>query len=69
MIKKLTKDRDFFGPMLSIALPTALQNLIASLLNMIDTVMIGKLGEVEIAGVGLANQVFFLFNFFLSVFS
>jgi putative MATE family efflux protein len=65
MIKKLTKDRDFFGPMLSIALPTALQNLIASLLNMIDTVMIGKLGEVEIAGVGLANQVFFLFNFFL----
>jgi putative MATE family efflux protein len=47
--------------MLIIAFPIALQNLIMSFLNMIDTVMIGKLGEIEIAAVGLANQFFFLF--------
>jgi putative MATE family efflux protein len=39
-----------------------LQNFINSLVNMLDTVMIGRLGTVEIAAVGLGNQVFFLYN-------
>ncbi|MDR0403798.1 MAG: MATE family efflux transporter [Treponema sp.] len=39
-----------------------LQNLINSFVNMVDTVMIGRLGTTEIAAVGLGNQVFFLFN-------
>ncbi|MBB6215297.1 putative MATE family efflux protein [Anaerosolibacter carboniphilus] len=55
------KDRNFYRTMLAIALPIALQNLISSSLNMVDTVMIGKLGETQIAAVGLANQLFFLF--------
>ncbi len=54
------RDREFFKAMLAIALPIALQNLISSSLNMVDTVMIGRLGEIEIAAVGLANQYFFL---------
>ncbi len=55
------KDKVFYRTMLAIALPIALQNLITSSLNMIDTVMIGRLGETEIAAVGLANQYFFIF--------
>jgi putative MATE family efflux protein len=46
--------------MLAIALPLALQNMIQSGLNMIDTLMIGRLGEQEIAAVALSNQIFFL---------
>ncbi|KAB3530706.1 MATE family efflux transporter [Alkaliphilus serpentinus] len=55
------KDRGFYIKLLAIALPIALQNLISSSLNMVDTLMIGRLGEIEIASVGLANQFFFLF--------
>lgn len=55
----------FFKSMLAIALPIALQNLIAAGLNMVDTIMIGQLGEAEIAAVGLANQVTFLLHLFL----
>lgn len=55
------KDRKFYKTMLAVALPIAIQNLISSSLNMVDTVMIGKLGETQIAAVGLANQLFFLF--------
>lgn len=55
------KDKKFYSTMIGIAIPIALQNLISSSLNMVDTVMIGRLGEKEIAAVGLANQVFFLF--------
>ncbi|MBM7614471.1 MATE family efflux transporter [Alkaliphilus hydrothermalis] len=58
-------DRTFIKRMLTIALPISLQNLIFSSLNMVDTVMIGRLGEAEIAAVGLANQYFFILNLLL----
>lgn len=61
MEKTLWKDRKFLKAMLAIAIPIALQNLITSSLNMIDTLMISSLGDASIAGVGLANQVFFLY--------
>ncbi|NLJ58235.1 MAG: MATE family efflux transporter, partial [Tissierellia bacterium] len=43
-----------------------IQNLVTSSLNMADTVMVGKLGEVEIAAVGIANQYFFIFTMILT---
>src|SRR5690554_6017967 len=64
-INGLFGDKLFFRRMLIIAVPVMLQNFISSFLNMIDTVMVGKLGEVEIAAVGIANQYFFFFNMFL----
>lgn len=47
--------------MLAIAIPVALQNLITSGLNMLDTMMITSLGDASIAAVGLANQIFFFY--------
>lgn len=57
----LFNDSEFYKTLSVIALPIVIQNLIASSLNMVDTVMIGRVGEAEIAAVGIANQVFFLF--------
>lgn len=51
----------FYKYMLTLTIPVALQSLITSALNMIDTVMISSLGDAAIAGVGLANQVFFFY--------
>jgi putative MATE family efflux protein len=42
-----------------------LQNLVNSFVNVVDTVMIGRLGTTEIAAVGLGNQVFFFFTIVL----
>ncbi len=55
------KNKDFLIAMLSIALPITLQNLVASSVNMLDTLMITSLGEESLAAVGLANQVFFFY--------
>jgi len=55
------EDREYIGRVLSIALPVSLQMLLKMIVNFIDTVMIGKLGESAIAGVGLANKYFFVF--------
>lgn len=54
-------DRTFSSTLLKIAVPIILQNLISSSLNMIDTIMIGRVGTVELAAVGVATQ-FFFFN-------
>lgn len=61
----LFKDKEFFSTMLKFAIPIALQNLVASSLNMIDAIMVGQLGEKAIAGVSIANQVFFILNLLL----
>lgn len=56
---------EFYKRVFWLTLPIIIQNLIASLLNMMDTVMIGKLGEVQLASVGIANQFFFMFTLIL----
>lgn len=41
-------------------LPIALQNLISTSLNLVDTLMVGSLGETALSAVGLSNQLFFI---------
>ena len=54
------EDKAFFLPLISLAIPIALQNLVETAVNMLDTFMIGQLGEAAIAAVALSNQIFFL---------
>ncbi|MFL0269441.1 MATE family efflux transporter [Clostridium sp. WILCCON 0202] len=61
----LFMDKKFFKALLRLAVPIVLQNLVLSSLNLVDTIIIGGLGERAIASVGLANQYFFLLNLLL----
>lgn len=54
-----------FKTLFVIALPIILQNLMQSTVNMLDTLMVGQLGSVEIAAVGLGNQIYMLLNMVL----
>lgn len=56
-----TDSRTFYRKMILIGLPIVFQNLISIGLNLIDSLMIGRLGEAEVAAVGAANQVYFVF--------
>ncbi|KNF07585.1 putative efflux protein, MATE family [Gottschalkia purinilytica] len=58
----LFKDRDYYKILFKIAAPIVIQNLITSSVNIVDTLMVGRLGEAEIAAVGIANQVFLLYS-------
>lgn len=62
LVKSFKEDKKFYKRLFLITLPIVIQNLIASSLNMLDTMMIGQVGEVELASVGIANQYYFLFN-------
>ncbi len=51
-------NRQFYRTLLAVAVPIALQNLISSSFFLVDTVMVGKLGELALTGTGLATQAF-----------
>lgn len=62
---KLPEGLSFVPRLLRLALPIATQVLMMTILNLVDTVMVGRLGEVEIAAIALGNQIFFLLMLFL----
>lgn len=55
----------FYKKFFILMLPMALKELISSLTNLVDTIMIGRLGDAPIAAIGIGNQVYFLFTVFL----
>ena len=57
---KLTRDRSFYKNALNIAIPIALQNLITFSVSMADTVMVGRLGEINLSAVAIANHLQFI---------
>ncbi|GAA0727261.1 MATE family efflux transporter [Clostridium malenominatum] len=60
--KSLFNDKEFYSTLIKLALPIVIQSFINSFVNMIDTVMVGELGETAIASVGIANQYFLIFS-------
>ena len=52
----------FYKDLWIIALPIALQQLVTSSLNMVDTLMVVKVGVDAVAAVGVSNQYYFLLN-------
>ena len=58
--KIMMTDRIFLSKAVRIALPVAMQGMLNTIVNMVDTMMIGSLGATSIAAVGLANKVFFV---------
>jgi putative MATE family efflux protein len=59
------RDREYFSQLTKIAFPIILQNTVSSSLNLVGSLIIGQKGEVAVASVGLAGQIFFLLNLLL----
>lgn len=64
MQKLYVNDKNFYKKVAGISIPIALQGLITSGVNMMDTIMIGKVGETELSAVSLANQFISVFHIF-----
>lgn len=59
---KLFGDRAFYKYVIALSLPIMIQNGITHLVNMLDNMMIGAVGQVEMSGVTIANTLLFVFN-------
>ncbi|MGN0703422.1 MAG: MATE family efflux transporter, partial [Lentihominibacter sp.] len=55
------RNRDVLRMMAKVALPIALQSLIGSSLSLIDNLMVGRLGELDLNAVGVSVQIFTIY--------
>ncbi|MEE0946888.1 MAG: MATE family efflux transporter [Acutalibacteraceae bacterium] len=60
----IIKDKNFYKKTAAIAIPVALQGLITNGVNMMDTIMVGAVGETQLSAVSLANQFITIFHIF-----
>lgn len=60
--KKYIGDRDFYLFALGIAVPMIVQNLITNFVSMLDNIMVGQVGTMQMSGVSIVNQFVFVFN-------
>ena len=59
---KLIGDRAFYAMVLAIAVPIMIQNGITNLVNLLDNIMVGRLGTEQMSGVSIVNQLIFVYN-------
>lgn len=59
----LIKERSFYQRVLTIGGPVAAQQVITAGVNMMDTIMLGQVGETALAASSMATQVHNLFHF------
>ena len=53
--------KDFYKMMLGIAVPMMIQNGLTNFVNLLDNLMIGRVGTNAISGIAIANQLVFIF--------
>ena len=65
MLQKYFGDKQFWRVTMRLAFPIALQNLLTSSFMLVDTLMVGQLGDTTLASVGMAGQLSFMLNMVL----
>ena len=65
-IKSLFGDKAFYRRVLTVAIPIMIQMGVTNFVNLLDNIMVGRLGNESMSGVSIVNQ--FVFIFILLVF-
>ena len=55
-------DRAFYRQVFAVALPIIIQNGIGNFVSLLDNIMIGQVGTLQMSGVSIVNQLIFVFN-------
>lgn len=62
MFKRYIGDKAFYRRVLAVALPIIVQNGITNFVSLLDNIMVGQVGTIQMSGVALVNQLMFVFN-------
>ena len=61
-MKKFIGNRDFYKLVAALALPLLLQNAVSTFVNLLDNLMVGRIGTESMSGVSIVNQLLFVYN-------
>lgn len=62
MLKRFIGDKRFYKQVFALTLPILVQNGITNFVNMLDNLMVGSVGQTEMVGVSVTNQLIFVFT-------
>ena len=62
MLKRYIGDRQFYRQVFAVVLPIIIQNAITNFVSLLDNIMVGQVGTLEMSGVSIVNQLMFVFN-------
>ena len=60
--RRLIGNRAFYAMVMAVVLPIIVQNAISNFVNLLDNLMVGRIGTDQMSGVAIANQLIFVFN-------
>ncbi len=62
MFKKFIGTKSFYKMVMALTIPIIIQNGITNFVNLLDNIMVGRLGTEQLSGVGIANQLVFVYT-------
>ena len=62
MLKRYIGDRTFYRRVMGVAIPIVIQSAITSFVSLLDNIMVGQVGQLQMSGVSIVNQLLFIFN-------
>ena len=60
--RRFIGNRAFYAMVLAVAVPIMVQNGITSFVNLLDNIMVGRVGTEQMSGVAIANQLIMIFD-------
>ena len=62
MLRNFFGTKKFYKHLILLMVPIMIQNGITNFVNMLDNIMVGQVGTVQMTGVAVSNQLIFVFN-------
>ena len=62
MLKRYIGDKAFYRRVFAIAIPIIIQNGITNFVSLLDNIMVGQVGTLQMSGVSIVNNLIFIFN-------
>ncbi len=58
----LIGDKAFYSKVFAIVFPMIIQNTVTNVVSLVDNIMVGRVGTLEMSSVAIVNQLIFVFN-------
>lgn len=60
--ERMFGDRDFYEQVVAVVVPIIIQNTVSNVVSLLDNVMVGRVGTLQMSAVAIVNQLLFVFN-------
>ena len=60
--ERMFGDRDFYAQVVAVVVPIIIQNTVSNVVSLLDNVMVGRVGTLEMSAGAIVNQLLFVFN-------